>query len=74
MGFAYRCDKCNQLTENQIVLCPSCAPKTIEAGQPDAQQLKPKMPSYDDFVATFPSLTLIRVDIYDWFQARLFGH
>jgi len=40
MGFAYRCDKCHQLTENQIVLCPSCALNAKEAGQPDAQQLK----------------------------------
>ena len=40
MGFAYRCDKCHQLTEKQIVLCPSCALNAKEAGQPDAQQLK----------------------------------
>ena len=40
MGFAYRCDKCHQLTENQIVLCPSCALNAKEAGQPDVQQLK----------------------------------
>jgi hypothetical protein len=34
MGFAYRCDKCHQLTESQIVLCPSCAPNIKEASQP----------------------------------------
>ena len=34
MGFEYRCDKCHTLTDRQIILCPTCALKSGELGQP----------------------------------------
>ena len=84
MGFAYRCDKCHQLTENQIVLCPSCAPKAIEAGHPDAQQLQPKMPSFAEIYTEWSGVNtylapktdrerIIAHDIYN-IIALYFGH
>lgn len=50
MNGTFECFKCGDVATQVVTLCAKCTSKSLDVQPASAQQLKPKMPSYEEAV------------------------